>query len=174
MDKLKIAMPILVEGRYDKIKLTSLVDGNIITTDGFAIFNDKEKLALVRRMAVDGIIVLCDPDGGGAQIRRFLSGALPSDKIYHLHIPAIEGKERRKKTAGRAGTLGVEGVDAELLRSVLAPFAGDTPPSRAALTRMKPPPRLDLMPWYSAFSTSGWSSSLTMYPSFSSSGTSMA
>ena len=135
MDKLKIALPILVEGRYDKIKLSSIVDGNIITTDGFAIFNDKEKLALVRRMAVGGIIVLCDPDGGGAQIRRFLSGALPSDKIYHLHIPAIEGKERRKKTAGRAGTLGVEGVDAELLRSVLAPFAGDTPPLRATLSK---------------------------------------
>ena len=60
---------------------------------------------------------------------------MPPDKIYHLHIPAIKGKERRKKTAGRAGTLGVEGVDAELLRSVLAPFAGDTPPSRAALTK---------------------------------------
>ena len=135
MDKLKISLPIIVEGRYDKIKLTSLVDGNIITTDGFAIFNDKEKLSLLRRMAKDGVILLCDPDGGGAQIRRFLSGALPSDKIYHLHIPAIPGKERRKRTAGRAGTLGVEGVDNEILRTLLAPFAGDAPPARAALTK---------------------------------------
>lgn len=135
MDKLKIALPILVEGRYDKIKLSSIVDGNIITTDGFAIFNDKEKLALVRRIAEGGIILLCDPDGGGAQIRRFLSGALPADRIYHLHIPAIPGKERRKKAAGRAGTLGVEGVDAELLRSLLAPFSGDAPQRRAALSK---------------------------------------
>ena len=135
MDKLKISLPIIVEGRYDKIKLTSLVDGNIITTDGFAIFNDKEKLSLLRRMAKDGVILLCDPDGGGAQIRRFLSGALPSDRIYHLHIPAIPGKERRKRTAGRAGTLGVEGVDNEILYSLLAPFSGDAPPARAALTK---------------------------------------
>ena len=135
MDKLKISLPIIVEGRYDKIKLTSLVDGNIITTDGFAIFNDKEKLSLLRRMAKDGVILLCDPDGGGAQIRRFLSGALPSDRIYHLHIPAIPGKERRKRTAGRAGTLGVEGVDNEILRTLLAPFSGDAPPARAALTK---------------------------------------
>ena len=135
MDKLRIALPILVEGRYDKIKLSSIVDGNIITTDGFAVFNDKEKLSLIRRMAEGGIILLCDPDGGGAQIRRFLSGALPADKIFHLHIPAIAGKERRKKTAGRAGTLGVEGVDAELLRSLLAPFAKDAPPARASLTK---------------------------------------
>ena len=135
MDKLKIALPIIVEGRYDKIKLTSIVDGNVITTDGFAIFNDKEKLALLRRMAQDGVILLCDPDGGGAQIRRFLSGALPAEKIYHLHIPAIPGKERRKKVGGRAGTLGVEGVDADLLRSLLAPFAGEAPPARAGLTK---------------------------------------
>lgn len=135
MDKLQISLPILVEGRYDKVKLSSIVDGTIVTTDGFAIFNDKEKLALVRRMAKDGIILLCDPDGGGAQIRRFLSGALPADKIYHLHIPAIPGKERRKKTAGRAGTLGVEGVDADLLRSLLTPFAGATPPKRATLSK---------------------------------------
>ena len=135
MDKLKIALPIIVEGRYDKIKLTSFVDGNIVTTDGFAIFNDKEKLALLRRMAKDGVILLCDPDGGGAQIRRFLSGALPADKIYHLHIPAIPGKERRKKVGGRAGTLGVEGVDSDLLRSLLAPFAGEAPPARAGLTK---------------------------------------
>ena len=135
MDRMKIALPIIVEGRYDKIKLSSFVDGNIITTDGFAIFNDKEKLMLLRRLAKDGVILLCDPDGGGAQIRRFLSGALPAERIYHLHIPAIPGKERRKKTAGRAGTLGVEGVDVELLRSLLAPFSGDTLPSRAALTK---------------------------------------
>ena len=135
MDKLKIALPIVVEGRYDKIKLSSFVDGNIITTDGFAVFNDKEKLSLIRRMAEGGVILLCDPDGGGAQIRRFLSGALPPDKIYHLPIPAIPGKERRKKVGGRAGTLGVEGVDVTLLRSLLAPFAGDAPPVRASLTK---------------------------------------
>jgi ribonuclease M5 len=135
MDKLQIALPIVVEGRYDKIKLSSIVDGTIIPTDGFALFNDKEKQALLRRLAKDGIIVLTDPDGGGKQLRSFLSGLLGTEGVYHLHVPAEKGKERRKRTAGKAGLLGVEGIEADTLRALLAPFAGDAPPLRASLTK---------------------------------------
>ncbi len=136
MNKPKIALPIIVEGRYDKIKLSSIVDANIFTTEGFALFHDKERLALLRRMAEgDGVIVLTDPDGGGRQIRSFLSGALGGGRLYHLHIPAVAGKERRKKTAGKAGLLGVEGADPSVLLSLLSPFTGDTVPRRAALTK---------------------------------------
>lgn len=136
MDKPKVALPILVEGRYDKIKLSSIVDANILTTEGFSIFHDKEKLALLRRLAKDGgIIVLTDPDGGGRQIRSFLSGALGTARIHHLHIPAVAGKEKRKKQAGRSGLLGVEGADPEVLTRLLSPFYTDTRPSRASLTK---------------------------------------
>lgn len=135
MDKLKIALPIVVEGRYDKIKLSSIVDGTIITTDGFAIFNDKEKQSLLRRLAEGGIIVLTDPDGGGKQLRSFLSGLLGVGEVYHLHVPAERGKERRKREAGKAGLLGVEGIEADTLRALLAPFAGDVPARRATLTK---------------------------------------
>ena len=122
MDKLKISLPIIVEGRYDKSTLSGFVSADIITTEGFAIFNNKEKQALIRRIARNGIILLCDSDGGGRQIRSFLSGIIPKDKIYNLHIPEIEGKEKRKRKPSRSGKLGVEGMEKELLVRLLSPF----------------------------------------------------
>ncbi len=122
MEKVRITLPIIVEGRYDKSALSGFIDATIITTGGFSIFNDKEKQALLRRIAKDGIIVLTDSDGGGKQIRRFLSGILPSDKIHNLYIPKIEGKESRKRRASKEGTLGVEGMDKDVILRLLAPF----------------------------------------------------
>ena len=131
MDKIAISRPIIVEGKYDKITLSSLVDAPIFTTDGFSLFKKKEKAALLRRLAeAHGVIVLTDPDGGGRQIRAYLSGILPPDRVTHLHIPAVRGKERRKAHAGKAGLLGVEGMDADALRTLLLPFA-DGAPKRA-------------------------------------------
>jgi ribonuclease M5 len=134
-ERLRISLPIVVEGRYDKIKIASIAEAEILTTDGFSLFNDREKRALLRRMAKDGIIVLTDPDGGGKQIRTFLSALLGEGKVYHLHVPAVAGKEARKRTAGRAGLLGVEGADPDVLRALLAPFAGGAPARRASLTK---------------------------------------
>ena len=129
MDKITISRPIIVEGKYDKITLSSLVDAPIFTTDGFSLFNRKEKAALLRRLAeTHGVIVLTDPDGGGKQIRAYLSGILPPEAVIHLHVPAIRGKERRKARAGKAGLLGVEGMDADALRRLLLPFADGAPP----------------------------------------------
>ena len=42
---------IVVEGRYDKNALSQVVDATIITLGGFAVFNDREKLAFLRRLA---------------------------------------------------------------------------------------------------------------------------
>ena len=122
MEKIKISLPIIVEGRYDKSTLSGFIDGTIITTGGFSVFNNKEKQVLIRRMAKDGIIVLTDSDGGGKQIRSFLSGIIPKDKIHNLYIPQIEGKESRKRKASRAGTLGVEGMEKDVLLRLLEPF----------------------------------------------------
>ncbi len=122
-EKMKISLPIIVEGRYDKSTLSGFVSADIIATDGFAVFNNKEKQALIRRISKNGVIVLTDSDGGGKQIRSFLSGIVPKDKLHHLFIPKIEGKERRKPHPSRAGTLGVEGMKKELLLSLLSPFA---------------------------------------------------
>lgn len=123
MEKKKIKFPIIVEGKYDKNTLLQIFDATVITTDGFGIFNSKEKQSLIRRLAASGgIILLTDSDGGGVQIRSFLSGILPRERIFHLYVPQIKGKERRKSAPSRAGLLGVEGMRREVLLSVLAPF----------------------------------------------------
>lgn len=122
MEKIKISLPIIVEGKYDKSTISGFLDANIITTGGFSIFNNKEKQALIRRIGQNGIIILTDSDGGGKQIRKFLSGILPSDKIHNLYIPKIEGKESRKRRASKAGTLGVEGMDKDTILRLLTPF----------------------------------------------------
>ena len=123
MERLKISLPIIVEGRYDKSTLSGFLDANIITTGGFSIFNNNEKQALIRRLGQNGIIILTDSDGGGKQIRKFLMGILPEGKIHNLYIPKVEGKESRKRKASKAGTLGVEGMEKDVILRLLEPFA---------------------------------------------------
>lgn len=122
MEKLKISLPIIVEGRYDKSALMGFLDATVITTGGFSIFNNKEKQELIKRIGKNGIIILTDSDGGGKQIRRFLMGILPEGEIHNLYIPKVAGKESRKRKASKAGTLGVEGMEKETILRLLAPF----------------------------------------------------
>ena len=123
-EKIRISLPIIVEGRYDKSTLLSMFDATVIATDGFGVFNSGEKRALIKKLAErGGIILLTDSDAGGKQIRSYLSGILPKDRLFHIYIPEIEGKEKRKKTRSKAGLLGVEGMTREVLVKVLSPFA---------------------------------------------------
>ncbi|MBQ8145515.1 MAG: DUF4093 domain-containing protein [Clostridia bacterium] len=129
---MKIKYPIIVEGKYDKIKLDSLVEATIITTGGFEIFNSKEKELLIKRLCQrDKIILLTDSDGGGHLIRSHIKTVLPPDKVINLYIPRVQGKEKRKRSASKEGTLGVEGIDKETLLSLLEPFS-DTSPAKIA------------------------------------------
>ena len=121
-ERIKISLPIVVEGKYDKSTLLSIFDTTVITLGGFGVFNSKEKQALLRKVASGGIIVLTDSDGAGKLIRSFLNGIIPKDKIYNLYIPKIEGKEKRKSAPSKEGLLGVEGVGRETLVRVLEPF----------------------------------------------------
>ncbi len=126
MKPLHINRPIIVEGKYDKQKLGMILSGNIITTDGFGIFNKKEKLALIRRLALEkGIILLTDSDGAGGVIRSYITSAVPKKSVTQVYIPKIKGKEKRKKVGSKEGTLGVEGIDAERLYSLLLPFSAE-------------------------------------------------
>ena len=137
MNKLNIPYPIVVEGRYDKTLLTSIVNGHVICTDGFGIFSDKEKMALLRRCAeTRGLIVLTDSDGAGQVIRNHLNAILPKDKLIHLYTPQIKGKEKRKDAPSKEGFLGVEGQNADTLRQILAPFAADSPCLRGGITKL--------------------------------------
>ncbi len=117
---LKIKQAIVVEGKYDIIKLSSIVDAYIIKTDGFRIFKDKQRLAFIRKIAEKrGIIVLTDSDAAGFQIRAFIGGSLPPGRVTHAYIPDISGKERRKPKPSGEGKLGVEGVSPEVLIEAL-------------------------------------------------------
>ena len=109
-----------MEGKYDKIKLSSIIDGLIIETHGFQIFKDKEQMNMIRQLAdTRGILVLTDSDSAGFIIRNYLQGAINPEKIKHAYIPDIIGKERRKEKASKEGKLGVEGVPVQEIITAL-------------------------------------------------------
>ncbi len=113
---IKIDKPIIVEGKYDYIKLSRFIDGLIIKTDGFGIFKDKEKQLLIRRLVEkDGLIVLTDSDSAGFLIRNFIKSTIPANKITNVYIPDIFGKEKRKTQLSKEGKLGVEGMEEKVL-----------------------------------------------------------
>lgn len=135
---------VIVEGRYDKIRLQSLVDGLILETNGFRIFKDREKLALIRSMAHRrGIVILTDSDTAGFKIRRYIQSAIPAEDrnhLYQAYIPEILGKEKRKAQPSKAGTLGVEGMPTQILLDALkragVPISGETQkPREKAVTK---------------------------------------
>lgn len=117
---IRVKEAVVVEGKYDKIKLSSLVEGVIIETNGFGLFRDEEKLRYLRRMARErGLVVLTDSDGAGFLIRGKLSSCIPADQLKHAYIPDVPGKERRKAAPSKEGKLGVEGMDLTTLRLAL-------------------------------------------------------
>ncbi len=117
---IKIDRVVIVEGRYDKIKLSSVIDGIIIETDGFGIFNNKEKQKLIRKLAeTKGLLILTDSDSAGFKIRSFIRGIVPAEQIKHAYIPDIFGKEKRKAEPSKEGKLGVEGVKVQVIIDAL-------------------------------------------------------
>ncbi len=114
---LQIRQAIIVEGKYDKIKLASLVKAVIIQTNGFGIYKNQELLDLIRYYAkTTGILILTDSDRAGFQIRNYIRGAVPEGEIKNIYIPDVFGKEKRKVKPSAEGKLGVEGIDADILR----------------------------------------------------------
>ena len=127
MDKLNIALPIIVEGKYDKIKVLSIANACVIATDGFGVFKNHERIATIKRLSEKSkVIVLTDSDGAGKLIRSHITSAIPKDRLIQLYTPQVKGKERRKTEASKEGFLGVEGTEADTLRALLAPFAIDS------------------------------------------------
>ena len=128
---------IVVEGRYDTIRLSQLVDTVIVQTNGFRIFHDKEQIAMLRRLAqTRGLVVLTDSDGAGFVIRDHISSLIPKPQLKHAYIPPCEGKEKRKRTRSKEGLLGVEGVsdDAILLALKTAGVTEDAVTREAYMT----------------------------------------
>ena len=133
MERLKIPYPVIVEGRYDKLRLESVIEAHIIPTDGFGIFKKEEKASMLRALAEKTpLILLTDSDGAGKLIRSHLTSVLPADRVIQLYVPRISGKEKRKKEVSAEGILGVEGMERTLLYELFAPYAD----SEAVANRM--------------------------------------
>ncbi|MBC3937911.1 DUF4093 domain-containing protein [Anaerotruncus massiliensis (ex Liu et al. 2021)] len=147
---IKLKQAVIVEGKYDKAKLSSLVDATIVTTDGFDVFRDREKLAYIRALAEkNGVIILTDSDAAGFRIRAHIAGAVDPEKITHVYIPDIFGKERRKAQPSAEGKLGVEGMPAGVLLDALrrAGVAVEGQDAPAPAKRAAPVSKADLVEW---------------------------
>lgn len=108
----RVRQAIVVEGKYDEIRVRSVVEAIVVPTEGFGVFRDVAKVELLRRLAKErGLIILTDSDSAGMLIRNHLIGAIPAEQIRHAYIPPVKGKERRKIVPSKEGLLGVEGVD---------------------------------------------------------------
>ena len=117
---IRIREAVLVEGRYDMARLSSIVDAPIFQTNGFGVFKNKELTSMLRRLAEQrGIIILTDSDSAGFVIRNHISGIIPPNLVKHAYIPPVPGKERRKAVPSKEGLLGVEGMDRETLMESL-------------------------------------------------------
>ena len=128
-DKIKLSEAVIVEGKYDKIKLSNILDAFIIETNGFAVFKDKTKLSFIKKLAKErGIIILTDSDHAGFMIRNYISSGVPKEQIKNVYIPDIFGKEKRKNAPSKEGKLGVEGMTKEVIVEAL---------SKAGITSLK-------------------------------------
>lgn len=145
--KLGISRALVVEGRYDAARLANLVEGTILTTDGFAIFRDRARQELFRRTArAQGLVILTDSDAAGFRIRHFVADLVGAAYVCHAFIPALPGKEPRKAQPGREGLLGVEGVpDAQIVKALQTALA--SAPEWAAPPPARPITYTDLYEW---------------------------
>lgn len=144
----RIRQAIVVEGKHDAVRVRAAVEAVVVTTDGFRLFKDTEKMALLRRLAATrGLVILTDSDSAGGVIRNHLLGSIPAEQLLQAYVPPIPGKERRKAAPSKEGLLGVEGMDAPVILAALeragATFEDETAPQRDSLNLTKG----DLMEW---------------------------
>lgn len=113
---IKIKQAVIVEGKYDKIRLSNIVDAVIIPVNGFSIYRDKETAELIRSLAkTTGIVILTDSDSAGFQIRNKIKNLARGGEVKHVYVPDIKGKEKRKRAPSKQGLLGVEGIPDEVI-----------------------------------------------------------
>ena len=117
---IKIKEAIIVEGKYDKNKLSQIVDTIIIATNGFAIFKNTQTKDYIKKIATEqGIIILTDSDSAGFLIRNHLKSFIDEKYIKNAYIPQQKGKEKRKTKNSKEGLLGVEGIDDKYIEDIL-------------------------------------------------------
>lgn len=116
---IKVKEAVIVEGKYDKIKLSNILDGLIVEINGFGIYKDKNRIKFIRKLAEErGIIIITDSDHSGFQLRNFIASSVGKDKVKHIYIPDVYGKEKRKDKPSKEGKIGVEGISDDVLREL--------------------------------------------------------
>lgn len=116
MEKIKVSQVVVVEGKYDAIKLDSIIDGLIIPVHGFSVYSDDEKKNLLKQLGrKNGIILITDSDSAGFKIRNYVQNICRGSEIINVYIPPVKGKESRKQSASKEGLLGVEGIEKDIL-----------------------------------------------------------
>ena len=138
MNKIVLDKVVVCEGRYDKIKLDSVLDAEIITLEGFGIFNNLEKRHLIKALAEKrGVIVVTDSDSAGQMLRGHIKNITGGVGVENVFVPSIEGKEKRKSTRSKEGLLGVEGIDAEVLREIFEKYKSAEKTPRATVSTLR-------------------------------------
>lgn len=145
---LKLEQALLVEGKYDAARLANIVDGTILTTDGFRVFKDGALQKMLKRIAAaQGLIILTDSDAAGFKIRHFVTGMVGAENVLQAYVPAIHGKEARKAEPGKEGLLGVEGVNDELILQGLTTALESRTTCQKQTTQSRPITYTDLYDW---------------------------
>ena len=145
---MQLHQALLVEGKYDAARLANLVEGTILTTDGFAVFKDRAMQSLLKRVAAaQGLVILTDSDDAGFRIRHFVTGLVGAERVLQAYVPALPGKEPRKAQPGREGLLGVEGVPDALILQGLQAALDSAPKGEAAAPARRPITYYDLYEW---------------------------
>lgn len=146
---LKLKEVLLVEGKYDAARLHNLVEGTILTTDGFRVMKDRALQTLLKRIArTQGLVLLTDSDAAGFKIRHFVTGLVGAEYVLQAYVPAIPGKEARKELPGKEGLLGVEGVPDGLILQGLQDALKSRPHSRTTTSAVvQPITYTDLYEW---------------------------
>lgn len=145
---LKLEQALLVEGKYDAARLANIVDGTILTTDGFRVFKDGALQKMLKRIAAaQGLIILTDSDAAGFKIRHFVTGLVGAGNVLQAYVPAIHGKEARKAEPGKEGLLGVEGVNNELILQGLTTALESRTTCQKQTAQSRPITYTDLYDW---------------------------
>ncbi|MEG1863640.1 MAG: toprim domain-containing protein, partial [Oscillospiraceae bacterium] len=106
MEKIKVNQIIVVEGKYDAIKLDSILEGLIIPVNGFSVFTDQDKKNLLKELGKkSGIILITDSDTAGFKIRNYIQNICRDSEIIHVYIPNVKGRESRKSNPSKEGFL---------------------------------------------------------------------
>ncbi len=145
---LKLQQVLLVEGKYDAARVSNLVDGVVLTTDGFRVMKDRSLQTMLKQLArTKGLMILTDSDAAGFKIRHFVTGLVGAEHVLQAYVPAIHGKESRKEAPGKEGLLGVEGVSDELILRGLQDALASAPDGTEKETQAEKISYTDLYEW---------------------------